>query len=803
MGNPGHGSLAGYRLERALGQGAMGQVFLARKGSAPPVALKVCPRRSDRATQRFLREVEVGRSLEHPNLVRVLDAGSEGEQLYLAMELVEGRTLEAILAETGRFAPNLLLEVLTQLAAGLEVLHSHGLVHRDLKPANLMVDRGGRLKVMDLGLLHDVEGTVLTATGSLVGTPWYMAPEQVRDQAITPATDLFSMAVIAFELLTGTHPLRAPGQRDVLGYLKALPTASPRPWHPEAEGGPLDLAFRSLMDPVPAARPASATRLVERIRTAIEEQRRQGHSVETTLELPRPAAPPPSPPEVDREVAPAPEPSAPPAPASGESTRGPEDSRVFDPTGAGPRNWRRLWLAILGSGLFLAAFLWSPRGPGSGKLLIENLEARTFGPHRILAIRTTAPARLSLAGESGLRADAAGTLHVFRVADPAAELEIGSEDGTQVAHLSGADLDWLPADDPEYRYEASGDLVVSLPRPWWGHPVVARPGGVEVADSSSDPTRARFRIADPEGDGIEPLVLGYRVGTTAFEIGSHPASRSRDQALDEFLDWLGNLDVVSAMRDAGTGPEGVAAVSTWIRRAGVEPRYRLIRDPLLSVLTPGTGRPEPRARALRTLPRLLVLSAYLVHAGVPPGLVLGDPEVAAAFWETAPFKSAPAPGPGVLAEGKHRDFYSLSDVPVVAEAQDPLQVFVSPFRDRRIAAPDARGREHWLELFTNEWRAGFFAEATVGGHGPFFLCDDPSVDRGAAASRHGLGNPELRRIRLRLPAGVVTEENRVDLVFRPFAHQEIVVRPFAIVQAVVLVPVEGSDPPPGGDPFRD
>ena len=207
-----------YQITGELGRGAMGVVY---RGVDPAldrhVAIKVIAARFagahvpiEELEARFLREAKVSAKISHPGVVTVFDAGREGDSLYLVMELVDGDSLGDRMARGQYPTMPEALELIAQVAEALGAAHAMGVVHRDVKPANIMINRAGRVKVTDFGVAKAVgEGTDLTRTGTVVGSPAYMAPEQVRGETVDGRADLFSLGVVMYELLLRRKPFPA------------------------------------------------------------------------------------------------------------------------------------------------------------------------------------------------------------------------------------------------------------------------------------------------------------------------------------------------------------------------------------------------------------------------------------------------------------------------------------------------------------------------------------------------------------------------------------------------------------------
>lgn len=209
------GAIRDYQLLEKLGAGGMGTVYKARHQRLKrTVALKVLPpdrTRDKRAVARFEREMEAVGQLEHPNIVRALDAGEEHGTHYLVMELVDGIDLSQLVRRHGPLAVADACELARQAAAGLQSAHEHGLVHRDVKPSNVMLTAAGQVKVLDLGLAlllaEQPGGEELTGTSQMMGTADYCAPEQVGDShTVDIRADIYSLGCTLFKLLTGHAP---------------------------------------------------------------------------------------------------------------------------------------------------------------------------------------------------------------------------------------------------------------------------------------------------------------------------------------------------------------------------------------------------------------------------------------------------------------------------------------------------------------------------------------------------------------------------------------------------------------------
>jgi serine/threonine protein kinase/tetratricopeptide (TPR) repeat protein len=209
------GSLLGARYEilQMLGQGGMGAVYKARDRELDRlVAIKVI--RPDLAgdpdsLKRFKQELILARQVTHKNVVRIFDLGEAEGYKFITMEYIEGRDVKSILAERAKLAPEEAMGIVEQVCRALDAAHTEGVVHRDLKPQNIMLDKEGKVLVMDFGIARSMETPGLTQTGALVGTPEYMSPEQAKGEDVDARSDLFTLGIIFYQLLTGKTPFQA------------------------------------------------------------------------------------------------------------------------------------------------------------------------------------------------------------------------------------------------------------------------------------------------------------------------------------------------------------------------------------------------------------------------------------------------------------------------------------------------------------------------------------------------------------------------------------------------------------------
>jgi predicted Ser/Thr protein kinase len=256
--------LAGrYRVQRLLGKGGMGAVYLADDEVLHElVALKVISSAfsTDEAAlvARFRREASSARKVSSPQVIRIHDLGeARPGLLYLSMEYFAGRTLTELIAQRGVVPLKDIEDILQQIATGLEAAHEAGVIHRDLKPSNVLIGERGAVKLIDFGLATTLVGDNLTATGAILGTPHYMAPEQVRGKPVDVRTDVYSFGALAYHLVTGRPPFSGDNAIAIgFAHISEVPEA-PKLLRRDCPQ-PLSDAIMAALAKAPADRPSSA-----------------------------------------------------------------------------------------------------------------------------------------------------------------------------------------------------------------------------------------------------------------------------------------------------------------------------------------------------------------------------------------------------------------------------------------------------------------------------------------------------------------------------------------------------------------
>ncbi|HZN02477.1 MAG TPA: serine/threonine-protein kinase, partial [Candidatus Polarisedimenticolia bacterium] len=268
--------LGRFEIVREIGRGAMGQVLLAHDPKIDrQVALKtlapspgISEEEARETSQRFLREAQAAGKLLHPHIVTIFDVGEDAGLSFIAMEYIDGVTLERHARADSLLPPARLLELMTQAGGALDYAHQAKVIHRDIKPANLMV-QDGNLKVTDFGLAKNPSAS-LTQTGVLLGTPSYMSPEQIQGKDLDGRSDLFSLGVVLYELLTGVRPFEADSISTIIYrvlYEDPRPAAAHNPALPPAVNAVLEKALAK----DPARRYATGAALVADLRKAFSD----------------------------------------------------------------------------------------------------------------------------------------------------------------------------------------------------------------------------------------------------------------------------------------------------------------------------------------------------------------------------------------------------------------------------------------------------------------------------------------------------------------------------------------------------
>jgi len=264
-----------YKIIRELGRGAMGVVYHAIDPNiGRPVAIKTIdlsvvrnPEEQKRLCERLFREARSAGILSHPGIVTIYDVEQQGELAYIAMEYVDGPTLDQVMSRPQPLAAEQIFAILGQTAAALDYAHQKGIVHRDIKPANIMIAADGTTKVTDFGIAKITTSEQFTMTGSILGTPHYMSPEQVQGQAVDGRADQFSLAVILFEMLTGEKPYTGEHLTTVVYKIVAEEPVPPHRLN-DTLGPPIENVLRKALAKKPEGRYPNCTEFIESLETA-------------------------------------------------------------------------------------------------------------------------------------------------------------------------------------------------------------------------------------------------------------------------------------------------------------------------------------------------------------------------------------------------------------------------------------------------------------------------------------------------------------------------------------------------------
>jgi tRNA A-37 threonylcarbamoyl transferase component Bud32 len=292
-------TLGRYRIVRELGRGAMGRVYLAHDDTIDrPVALKTMQviaalPQAERAAarERFASEARAAGRLSHPGIVTIFDVGESDGVPYLAMEYLDGNTLDAFAAPDTRLPLNEVVEITALAAEALHVAHAAGIVHRDIKPGNLLRVARGKVKILDFGLAKNAL-VAMTQDGTLMGTPSYMSPEQVRGGTVDGRADLFSLAVVLYELVTGRKPFPGDSVSTVLYRIVHDDPPMKTPALTELPEG-LRLFLRRALAKDPVKRYQNGNTFAEALRAAASQKPVTAAARASAASAPLPAPPPP------------------------------------------------------------------------------------------------------------------------------------------------------------------------------------------------------------------------------------------------------------------------------------------------------------------------------------------------------------------------------------------------------------------------------------------------------------------------------------------------------------------------------
>ena len=243
-------TLGQYQILEEIGRGGMAVVYKAHQPALERyVAIKVLPQQFtfDREfVERFLREARAAARLNHPHIVTIHDVGQAGGTYYIVMEYLKGPSLVDLLRQRGALPPQQAAQVVAQVASALDYAHQQGFVHRDVKPSNVLLGAGGVAKLTDFGIVKAAEGTRLTQTGTLLGTPEYMSPEQAKGLGVDHRTDIYSLGVVAYEMLTGRVPFQAESTLALLHKVAYDPLPPIRHTRPDLPAGVEEVLAKAL-----------------------------------------------------------------------------------------------------------------------------------------------------------------------------------------------------------------------------------------------------------------------------------------------------------------------------------------------------------------------------------------------------------------------------------------------------------------------------------------------------------------------------------------------------------------------------
>ena len=283
---PAVGQLYGdrYRLQLRIAIGGMGEVWQAEDELIlRQVAIKILKEEymgDPMFLERFRTEAKSAALVEHEGIANIFDYGEDAGSAYLVMELVPGESLSRLLEREKKLSEEKVLDIIAQTSRALGAAHSRGLVHRDIKPGNLLITPEGKVKITDFGIARVGDQVPLTKTGQVMGTVQYLAPEQATGKSSTPATDLYSLGVVAYEALAGKRPFTGENQMAIaMAHINEMPPALPETIDPRVQNLVLSCLAKK-----PSQRPESATSLAIRAEALLREKRKPGFRVNTSTD---------------------------------------------------------------------------------------------------------------------------------------------------------------------------------------------------------------------------------------------------------------------------------------------------------------------------------------------------------------------------------------------------------------------------------------------------------------------------------------------------------------------------------------
>ena len=283
---PAVGQLYGdrYRLQLRIAIGGMGEVWQAEDELIlRQVAIKILKEEylgDPMFLERFRTEAKSAALVEHEGIANIFDYGEDSGSAYLVMELVPGESLSRLLEREKKLSEEKVLDIIAQTSRALGAAHARGLVHRDIKPGNLLITPEGKVKITDFGIARVGDQVPLTKTGQVMGTVQYLAPEQATGKTSTPATDLYSLGVVAYEALAGKRPFTGENQMAIaMAHINEMPPALPETIDPRVQNLVLSCLAKK-----PSQRPESATSLAIRAEALLREKRKPGFRVNTSTD---------------------------------------------------------------------------------------------------------------------------------------------------------------------------------------------------------------------------------------------------------------------------------------------------------------------------------------------------------------------------------------------------------------------------------------------------------------------------------------------------------------------------------------